>query len=450
MRIIQAMVRWLLPLVILGAAIGGFVALGGPKPPPRKAVEAPTAMPVRTASLEAGNGRIEIEADGVVVPLREITLAAEVSGRVLRKTEACNEGQSVTRGMLLFEIDPRDYELDVDRLERELSQARLAIEEIDEEIVQNAGSLDLARRQVELAKREVARLDTLKAGRIITESEHDRALRDELTAANVLTAQEGQKRVLAKRRSRLVEAESLASTMLDKAKLDLSRTRITAPTDGMVVEDKVEQESFVAKGTPVVMIEDTSAAEVKTSLRMDEVARVWGGRKAAAEGGGEDRDIPESPAKVVFSIGDRRYEWDGVLSRYEGKGLDEKTRTLPCRVRVPEPRRVRAIDRYGAPLATLPADAPRSLLRGMFVEVWLQVDVPRPLVSVPEEAVRPSGEVFVMRDGRLIVLHPRPFHAAAGRVVFDQEESGLEPSDRIVVSQLANPRAGMELVEAAP
>jgi multidrug efflux pump subunit AcrA (membrane-fusion protein) len=450
MRIIQAIVRWLLPLVILGAAIGGFVALGGPKPPPRKAVEAPTAMPVRTASLEAGNGRIEIEADGVVVPLREITLAAEVSGRVLRKTEACNEGQSVTRGMLLFEIDPRDYELDVDRLERELSQARLAIEEIDEEIVQNAGSLDLARRQVELAKREVARLDTLKAGRIITESEHDRALRDELTAANVLTAQEGQKRVLVKRRSRLVEAVSLASTMLDKAKLDLSRTRITAPTDGMVVEDKVEQESFVAKGTPVVMIEDTSAAEVKTSLRMDEVARVWGGRKAAAEGGGEARDIPESPAKVVFSIGDRRYEWDGVLSRYEGKGLDEKTRTLPCRVRVPEPRRVRAIDRYGAPLATLPADAPRSLLRGMFVEVWLQVDVPRPLVSVPEEAVRPSGEVFVMRDGRLIVLHPRPFHAAAGRVVFDQEESGLEPSDRIVVSQLANPRAGMELVEAAP
>jgi len=450
MRIIQAMVRWLVPLVILGAAIGGFVALGGPKPPPRKAVEAPTAMPVRTASLEAGNGRIEIEADGVVVPLREITLAAEVSGRVLRKTEACNEGQSVTRGMLLFEIDPRDYELDVDRLEREVSQARLAIEEIDEEIVQNAGSLELARRQVELAKRDVARLDTLKADRIITESEHDRALRDELTAANVLTAQEGQKRVLAKRRSRLVEAESLASTMLDKAKLDLSRTRITAPTDGMVVEDKVEQESFVAKGTPVVMIVDTSAAEVKTSLRMDEVARVWGGRKAAAEGGGEARDIPESPAKVVFSIGDRRYEWDGVLSRYEGKGLDEKTRTLPCRVRIPEPRRVRAIDRYGAPLATLPADAPRSLLRGMFVEVWLQVDVPRPLVSVPEEAVRPSGEVFVMRDGRLVVLHPRPFHAAAGRVVFDQEESGLEPSDRIVVSQLANPRAGMELVEAAP
>jgi len=449
MNIIRAILRWVLPLVILSAAVGGFLALGGPKPPPRKTSEEPVAVPVRTAAVETGDGRIEIEADGIVVPLREVTLAAEVSGRVLRKTDACNEGQLVKKGDVLFEIDPRDYELDVERLEREAAQARLMIAEIDEEIAQNATAIDLARRQVELAKREVSRLDTLKAGRIVTESEHDRAVRDELTAANALTTQEGQRRVLAKRRNRLVEAESLAATMLEKAKLDLSRTRITAPADGRVVEDKVEQESFVAKGTPVVVIEDTSSAEVKTNLRMDEVARVWGARKAVAQSGA-DQDVPESPAKVVFTIDDRRYEWDGVLSRYEGRGLDEKTRTLPCRVRVPEPARVRAIDRYGAPLATPPADAPRSLLRGMFVEVWLQVDVPRPLVSVPEEAVRPSGEVFVMRDGRLHVLAPRPFHVAAGRVVYDQEESGLRPTDRVVVSQLANPRDGMELAETSP
>ena len=37
--------------------------------------------------------------------------------------------------------------------------------------------------------------------KIVTESEHDRALRDELTAANSLTILEGQKRVLAKRRT---------------------------------------------------------------------------------------------------------------------------------------------------------------------------------------------------------------------------------------------------------
>ena len=445
---LKAVVRWLLPVVILAAAVAVFMALGGPKPPPRKPVEAPAAVPVRTAAVAAGEGSIEIEADGIVVPLREVTLAAEVPGRVLRKSEVCNEGQLVSRGTVLLEIDPRDYELDVERLGREVQQARLAIEEIDEEIVQNATAVDLARRQVDLARREVTRLDGLKAGRIVTESEHDRAVREELNVSNNLSLQEGQKRILVKRRQRLIEAESLAATMLEKAKLDLSRTRIVAPADGMVIEDKVEQDSFVAKGTPLVVIEDTSAAEVKTSLRMDEVARVWGGGKARSAGAGGGHEVPEVPAKVVFAIADRRYEWDGVLSRQEGRGLDEKTRTLPCRVRVPSPTQVRALDRYGAPLPHLPADAPRTLLRGMFVEVWLRVDSSRPLVSVPQEAVRPSGDLFVLREGHLVILRPRPFHVAAGRIIFDLEESGLLESDRVVVSQIVSPREGMQLVEA--
>jgi multidrug efflux pump subunit AcrA (membrane-fusion protein) len=448
MTILKKILGWLLPVVILAAAIGGFLALGGPKTPPRKEAEPPKAVPVRTAAVERQAETIEIEVDGVVVPLREVTLAAEVSGRVLRKTEACNEGQVVTKGTLLFEIDPRDYELDVARLEREVAQAGLTIEEIDEELAQNAASAELAKRQVELARREVARAESLKAGKIVTESEHDRAIREELNAANSLTSLEGQKRVLTKRRSRLLEARSLASTMLDKAKLDLARTRIVAPADGIVVEDKVEQDSFVAKGTQLVTIEDTTAAEVKTSLRMDEVARVWGGRRTTEAPAPGTHDIPESPATVMFTIGDRRYEWDGVLSRQEGRGLDEKTRTLPCRVRVPEPAKLRALDRYGAPLPALPADAPRSLLRGMFVEVLLEVDVPQPLVSVPQEAVRPSGDVLLMRDGRLTILRPRPFHAGGGRIVFDERESGLLPSDRVVVSQISNPREGMELAEA--
>lgn len=445
MRILKTVLGWVLPMVILAAAIGGYVVLGGPKPPPRKDKEPTKAVPVRTAAVEPQSGGIDIEVDGVVVPLREITLAAEVPGRVLRKSEQCNEGQPVTKGTVLLEIDPRDYELDVSRLEKELTQAGLAIEEVDEEALQNGTSTDLAKRQLELSRREVARLDGLKAGKIVTESEHDRSLRDELTAANSLTMLEGQKRVLAKRRSRLLEAQSLAATMLEKAKLDLSRTRVVSPVDGTVVEDKVEQDSFVSKGAALVTIEDTTATEVKTSLKMDEFSRVWGGR--AADSG---QGFPEVPATVVFSIGDRRYEWDGVLARQEGRGLDEKTRTLPCRVRVPEPTKVRALDRYGAPLPVLPADAPRSLLRGMFVQVCLHVNVPQPLVAVPQEAVRPTGDLFVLRDDKLAILRPTPFHVTAGRVVFDGRDSGLVAGDRVVVSQIANPRDGMEIREASP
>jgi len=442
--VFRQIVGWVLPATILGAAIGGYLVLGGPKAPPRKEKEPPKPVPVRTSPVETVATGIDLEVDGVVVPLREVTLAAEVPGRVLRKMEACNEGRVVAAGDVLFELDRRDYELDVARIEKELSQAGLSIEEVDEELAQNALSVDLARRQVDLARREVMRLEALKAGRIVTESEADRAVRDELTAANGLTTLEGQRRVLSKRRNRLLEAQSLAATMLEKAKLDLSRTTITSPVHGIIVEDKVEQDSFVAKGTPLVTIEDTSATEVKTSLRMDEVARVWGGK----DGAGGVHGFPEVPAKVVFTLGDRRYEWDGVLARQEGRGLDEKTRTLPCRVRVPEPTKLRAVDRYGAVLPTLPPEAPRSLLRGMFVEIWLHVDVAQPLVSIPQEAVRPTGDVFVMRQGRLAILQAKPFHVSGGRVVFDERDSGLAADDRVVLSQLSNPRDGMEITEA--
>jgi multidrug efflux pump subunit AcrA (membrane-fusion protein) len=438
---------WAAPPLILAAAIGGFLALGSQPPPARKLVETPAATPVRSVPVQRMDGRIEIDADGVVVPLRELTLAAEVAGRVLRKADSCRAGQFVRAGAVLFEIDPRDYELAVQRLEGELRQAGLTIEEIDEELAQNASLADLARRQVALSRREVERLEGLKANRIVTETELERALREELSSANALSSLEGQKRVLTKRRSRLEESQTLAATMLEQARLDLSRTRVVAPVDGLIVDDKVEQDSFVAKGAALVTLEDTSAAEVKTTLRMDELAQVWGGRAA---GIGDAHDLPDTPVKVSFALGDKTYEWDGVLNRQEGRGIDEKTRTLPCRVLVPEPGRVAAVDRYGATLAALPPEAPRALMRGMFVDVRVKVDVPEPLLAVPQDAVRPSGELFLVREGRLAIVKPRPFHVGGGAFVVRADEGLVLPSDRVVTSQLSLPRAGMDVVEAVP
>ncbi|NBU40372.1 MAG: hypothetical protein EBS51_06085 [Planctomycetia bacterium] len=248
MKVARAIVGWVTPLVILAMGVAAFAMLGRQAPPERRTAERPSAALVRTAEVAAETDGLTLRLDGTVVPLREVTLAAEVPGRVRHKAEACEAGRFVAQGTLLLEIDPRDYELDVARLERELTQARLSIEEVDEEIAQNATAGDLAGRQLDLARREVRRLDALKAGRIVTETEHDRAVRDELSATTSLTNLQGQARVLRKRRNRLEEAQALASTMLDKARLDLSRTRVVAPADGIVVEEHVEQDSFVSKG----------------------------------------------------------------------------------------------------------------------------------------------------------------------------------------------------------
>jgi len=450
MNIVRGMIRYVLPLAILGVGVAVFMALGNQPPPERKAVEKASATPVRAIEVVREAVGLTIDLDGVVVPLREITLAAEVPGRVLRKAEVCKAGRFVESGTLLFEIDPRDYELDVTRFEREASQAALAIEETEEEMKQNAAAIDLATQQTELAGREVKRLDVLKAGRIVTEAEHDRALREELTAVTTLTNFQGQARILQKRKHRLEEATVLAGTMLDRAKLDLSRTRVVAPTDGIIVNDPVEQDSYVAKGAALVTIEDTSKAEIRTSLEMDDLARVWRSAGLTDPLAGGSHDLPDTRVTAMLSVGDRRYEWDGFLARQEGRGLDEKTRTLPCRVIVAEPTRVRALDRYGAPLETPPAGSPRSLMRGMFVEVRVHVDSPHEIVSIPEEARRPNGEVWVIRDGLLDIVRPKAVQVVGGRALFESGPSGLAAGDRVVTSQINHPRTGMPVAELAP
>ena len=234
--------------------------------------------------------------------------------------------------------------------------------------------------------------------------------------------------------------------MLERARLDLERTRIVAPVSGMVVDSLVEEDSFVSKGTPLVTIEDTSAAEVRVSLQMDDVARIWSDSRRT--NAGSPYAFPDTPATVVYQIGERQYRWQGVLKRQEGKGIDERTRTLPCRVLVADPKGVEALDRYGAALPTLPAGAPLSLLRGMFVDVRVQVETERPLVSTPCEALRPNGDVWVAREHKLAIVRPPLVQVSAGRALFESTADGLQPDDRVVVSQLSNVRDGMAIAEA--
>jgi multidrug efflux pump subunit AcrA (membrane-fusion protein) len=80
---------WVLPLVILGAGIGIFLKLGRQAPPARKEVPAATAVAVRTVAAEPVSEGLTVDADGVVVPLREVTLAAEVAGRSSRRAAGC-------------------------------------------------------------------------------------------------------------------------------------------------------------------------------------------------------------------------------------------------------------------------------------------------------------------------------------------------------------------------
>ena len=396
------LVSFVVSLLILAAGGIGFWWLVDKPEQAASATPPPPAPLVNVAEVESHDGGLDISVDGVVVPFREIEVAAEVAGKIVFKDEACNGGRFVKKGTLLIQIDPRDYELEIQRLENEYDQAEANLQELAVQISNTSELLKLAEDQVEIEVKEVARLAGLVDTGVITDSALDRAKQVELTARNAMVQANNELQLLKTRQKRLQSAKQLVATQQERAQLDLERTKIFAAVDGVVVQDLIEENSFVQKGTPLFTIEDTSAMEVKCRLRMDELHWLWRQRTSRPSAQSDvvegDYQIPRTPVTIGFQIaGDEqvRYEWSGVLARYEGIGLDETTRTVPCRVVVSEPRQVKLVgdDR---------ASRPPALVRGMFVSVTLHLDHPGTLVFVPERAVRPGKAVWVIRDERVV------------------------------------------------
>ncbi|HLA83256.1 MAG TPA: hypothetical protein VJL29_00560 [Thermoguttaceae bacterium] len=450
--------RTVATVAILMVGVGGLAMMivhGKPEPPTTEPEKAQSPSVV-TAPVELQREFLDIDVDGVVVPRREIAVAAEVGGRVVTKAEACEAGKYVRKGEPLVEIDRRDYELEVLRLEKELKQADVSLTELDVEEKNTGELVALAKESLELQKREFARLEELskQGDNYVTASQMDAERRNELTARNALVTLENQLRTVEARRGRLEAAQELVQAGLDKAKLNLSRTRITAPIDGMVVRDSVESDTYLAPGTVVALIEDVSQCDVRCNLRMDELYWIW---NQAGETGGTAQEamvrdylLPPTPTTVVYKLGDRRYEWDGVLTRYDGIGVDETTRTVPCIVVVAEPNQVK--EKVEGSVAARAVRGPRALVRGMYVELRIHVTPRTALLRVPVEAIRPGNRVWRVRENRLDTIPVRVISVMGDRAVIHAKQEAsligemdktLRPGDEVVTTNLTATEEGM-------
>jgi multidrug efflux pump subunit AcrA (membrane-fusion protein) len=445
-------------LIVL-AGIFGFRFLVHKPDVEASAKTQPLAPLVFTEPIRAHDGSLDIAVDGVVVPFREIQVAAEVAGKVTFKDDACNGGRFVTRDTLLLKIDPRDYELAVRRLENQLEQADATLEELQVEIGNTDQLIKLAIDKVELEQNEIDRIAGLIQERIVTESAVDKAKQAELTARNGLVQLKNQLHLLKTRRRRLEGACELVVTDLDKAKLDLARTEITAPAAGVVINDLVERDSYVQKGATLFTLEDTSAVEVKCRLKMEELYWVWrqsGQVSSTFDAASAGYQIPRIPVTVSYRLADRkgvRYEWNGMLARFDGIGLDEATRTVPCRVLVDKPRDVNVLNDSNVATEKINAiGGLPALVRGMFVTVTFHVNQPSLLLLIPERAVQPGKSLWIVNEDQLnekraldlieLIQADDGSGQNGSYWLVEASATGLTASDRVIVPPFGMLREG--------
>ncbi len=429
----------IIPFAIVVAAVVTVWWLGKVEPAQRPPADASRAgrmkllTPIRAEQIKSMsdfNQRLQLQVDGTVVPFREVRIATEVAGQIVFKSDKCEAGAFVKKGDLLMRIDPTDYELEVARLTRLKEQEYEALGEVDQEMANAKRLIEVATQDETLQQREVDRLKSLPDG-FASEGEIDKAKRAALQSTQQRVGYENQLDLLRKRRSRLEASERLAAAQLNTANVNLERTEIRSPIDGVIVNEDAELNTFVARGNTIVTIEDTTKVEVATSLRMDQLYWVLDQADRSSTAPQTDSrgyDIPETAAIVEFEISGREgkvYRWDGRLMSYDGIGLDPATRTVPVRILVDDPKAFRT---QGGAAAL---SGPTTLVRGMYVTVKLLIEPKTPLVVIPAEAMKPGNRAWEFVPDESVLQLP-PSAATASDVL------GVDgdPTPTMIVSQV--------------
>jgi len=221
-----------------------------------------------------------------------IPIVPEVSGRV--ELVNVTQNQIVKSGDLLLEIDSTDYELAV-------KSAISALQIAGQDIGADTASVSTAQAKLVEAQANLKHMliqskrvyEVVEKG-VLPQFEADKANAAVATAkAKVISAQSEltkAKSTLGKKGEDNPKIQA-AITTLKQAQLDLSRTKIIAPTDGGVTNLKIDTGHYATKGSPVMTFISIDEVWVQANLRENSVANIKKGDEVDIAPGLRDRHI---------------------------------------------------------------------------------------------------------------------------------------------------------------
>ncbi|HHO47815.1 MAG TPA: HlyD family efflux transporter periplasmic adaptor subunit [Desulfobacteraceae bacterium] len=222
------------------------------------------------------------------VEIREVQLAFQDAGRI--QHIAVDEGALVHGGMLLAEIDPARYRLEVQRLEGEVEAQKQLVERLrkgsrPQEIEKARAAEKAAETILADAGNNYARTEKLFVLNKISRQQVDTALSAlaEAEAGMETARQELSLALEGPRREDIAQAEAGLRAL--EAGLDLARqkyedTRLYAPAEGVIHNRILEPGAMAAPGSPVLTLALTEPLWVRAYITEPDLGRVEQGMRA--------------------------------------------------------------------------------------------------------------------------------------------------------------------------
>jgi multidrug resistance efflux pump len=210
-----------------------------------------------------------------------VDIAPEVAGPVIEVN--VTENRAVKAGEELFRIDPARFKIDVARAEAALAQAGQTIGGSTSQIVSAQARLTGALSTLDSIRQQSARTFELAAKGMASQASKDQAtvavLSAEQEAARARADLDAAKKQLGSRGADNPQLRTAAAD-LAKARLDLARSKVVAPGDGVVTQPQLSVGQYVAAGTPVMTFIDTRTAWMVAELREKSLGNVQAGNRA--------------------------------------------------------------------------------------------------------------------------------------------------------------------------
>lgn len=295
-------------------AVGGGVTrwLIENRPKPDVALPTPPRRFVRTMLLKKQDKTFRLKGFGTVRPKTELSIVPEVSGRVTESSSSFRTGGFVQRGDLLFQIDPTDYELAIERRRAEIAQLMADIARLRQKEENRQADLDIAVRQVELVTGEMQRNERLREQSVISSGQYDLSRQNFFRQQRTVQSIENGLSLLPVRLRQKRAALEASRSEFKRAALQLSRTTIMAPLDARVRETSLDAADFAGAGRLVGRTFDVSALEVPVSLPVEDARWAFRRIREASFPCTQEEARPLfPPARITWKEFGKKVEWNG-------------------------------------------------------------------------------------------------------------------------------------------
>jgi membrane fusion protein (multidrug efflux system) len=224
-----------------------------------------------------------VSTDDAQVKQDIVSVSPQVNGQIVQVF--VRNGARVKRGQLLFRIDPQPYRVALEQAQAQLAAAKLQTSQLRTQAAGTGGDIIGSQANLEIKRNALGRQQALLKQGFTTRADYEDALNEVRTA----------EQQLADARARAANAHAAiapgeqpsiaqAQAAVDKARLDLSRTDVRAPMDGIAENaDNLQVGQMAVTGLGMLSLVHSQTAWVEANFKEKDVGRMVPGQKAKIE-----------------------------------------------------------------------------------------------------------------------------------------------------------------------